>query len=490
MIMRKRSGRSFRRLVVWCILGVLGILQLIVLPRLVLGPPAITASLNTIPLTYHYDPIYSTVHCIGETFSTGSDDSSWKYRSCEYKNICIDLVDKDYVLFVSPQDPKLHQTLSKSSYSSTSLLHQNLTVSLSSVNPRWTGEAAHKHLNPNAVAWHPKIIAKPPEAYYMLPESTVLVPFVSMGGHNKGHMLWDDFFPIYTLLTSFGLLSGEDKFSPLLLRTVLQTPLYGTCDIQKKKTKKCHDNYRQLLPLLGIDPATMSTLQDMRFASTTTSDTSIRYVCAAHGAAGIGMLNDHGAHDHGWDMGDRGATIPHTIGRGPLFFQFRQFMVQNLLGSSTSIAKAQKPKVVLSIHSSTDLGRDLDFVNAISNLKKNFGAIADIQAVEFAQMSLVEQVVLARSSSIFVTVCGGGAFTATFLPRGASLILYYDDRGGAKFTNNRLVPTNTPARLDWDLWHNAATHLRVHWLTLQELNTPQGLQSLMQLVKYELDRLS
>jgi hypothetical protein len=36
-----------------------------------------------------------------------------------------------------------------------------------------------------------------------------------------------------------------------------------------------------------------------------------------------------------------------------------------------------------------------------------------------------------------VTVCGGGAVTATFLPLGSSVVLYYVENGGVQ--NNRCV---------------------------------------------------
>ena len=57
------------------------------------------------------------------------------------------------------------------------------------------------------------------------------------------------------------------------------------------------------------------------------------------------------------------------------------------------------------------------------------------------------------------TVGGGGAVTAMFASRGASVFVYYSETDGQR--DNR--HTNEPARLDWDLL-NAMSYLRVHWL--------------------------
>jgi hypothetical protein len=79
-----------------------------------------------------------------------------------------------------------------------------------------------------------------------------------------------------------------------------------------------------------------------------------------------------------------------------------------------------------------------------------------------SQLSLRDQAEITSQAAIFVTAVGGGAMTATFLRRGASLILFYEAKGGRR--GNR--ETGKPARLDWDLL-NHASHLRVHWLPIE-----------------------
>jgi hypothetical protein len=74
--------------------------------------------------------------------------------------------------------------------------------------------------------------------------------------------------------------------------------------------------------------------------------------------------------------------------------------------------------------------------------------------------------------------------TATFLPRGSSLIVYYNHTGGLDF--DTLKSNGSPARLDWDLLNNAA-HLRVHWLPITEsMNEGSELELFVRLVQHEL----
>jgi hypothetical protein len=78
---------------------------------------------------------------------------------------------------------------------------------------------------------------------------------------------------------------------------------------------------------------------------------------------------------------------------------------------------------------------------------------------------------LASQSTIFVSAAGGGTFPAFFLPKGASLILYGDDK----------------MYLDFDL-HNNHGQIRVHWLSLSSIKNDTNI--LVELIRDELCRLS
>lgn len=278
----------------------------------------------------------------------------------------------------------------------------------------------------------------------------------------------------------------------LLMRYVLPGDgMWATCDASLLKQEQCKTMFDKFLPLMGVSQSD----NDHSVKFTTNRDPVLRetvpdrsnYVCAKQAVAGIGMLTDHGTKLHGWETSDY--KYMHNHGRGGVFWEFRQFMIRNLYhlqeGSPPPAQQVQGPpyKITFSIKSSQSLMRGMSFARQIGMVKSAFASDrqVQVQSIEVKNMTVEEQVRVAAESSIFVSVCGGGAVTATFLPRGASLLLYYDPVGGAQ--NNR--HTQTPAWLDWDMFNNAA-YLRTHWLPTRTMNGRDDLQLLIQLIRHEL----
>lgn len=166
-------------------------------------------------------------------------------------------------------------------------------------------------------------------------------------------------------------------------------------------------------------------------------------------------------------------------------------MVQNMGFPLELPPPAGKQKITFSTHSSRGFERSLGFENQIAAVRKalqssttSSGSQVTVQNITMRNLSLEDQIQVALESAIFVTVCGGGAVTATFLPPGSTLIIYYAEDGGFDFWEYNY--TYTPARLDWDLLANAA-HLKVHWLPMKSMETIGDLKVLEQLVLHELD---
>jgi hypothetical protein len=194
------------------------------------------------------------------------------------------------------------------------------------------------------------------------------------------------------------------------------------------------------------------------------------------------MLTDHGLKDHGWLPNNAETSVQNTA-KGPLLYHFRNFILHNL-GLPVIPPPSNHLNIVLSAHSSADGPRDVTFENQQSILKKAFPS-ANVPIVQLSELGVREQIELvSQETTIFVTACGGGSMTATFLPRGATLILYYQQTGGFDFTTFNM--TGGPAYLHLDLFNNAA-YLQVHWLPIERMNTPKGLQALMYLIRHELD---
>jgi hypothetical protein len=218
--------------------------------------------------------------------------------------------------------------------------------------------------------------------YYALPDDTVWMPFHSMNGANPGHLVWDDFLPMYTLLDMFQLLpSLREKQRALLLpmRQVLARTavdengqeqqlrgLWASCDVRPEKKQECQQMMTKFMPLLvGKDyPYQFSSTQDFQLVSKNSRPT-VDLVCAKHGVAGIASLTDHGVNKlHGWVEEDYMTT--HNHGRGGSLYAFRNFMMQNMgMETKPVLPAAGGHRIVFSQNSSDIYIRKMDFETQI-----------------------------------------------------------------------------------------------------------------------------
>jgi hypothetical protein len=456
---------------------------------------------NGVPFYFRSKLPQSTVHCVGdnnygvENFSNDILSSkshqidAWKYRSCEYTHLCMDVQKHEYVLFGSQVPTN----------------NESITVAIGGINPRW---GQHQGFDKGIwkVQWSPRVVpmdnTNPWKSlgYYELDPQYTLVPFHSFAAHNVGHLMWDDLYPIFSLLSLFGRGNGT-KLLPLRYQLPNKQQLYGSCDIRKNKRLQCANNFVKFWPLMGVDPLTFSTFQQVRVQIDPARVHSPLF-CARTALAGLGMLTDHGERDHGWMMDEglekngtvsstpqlRDSTPPHNWGRGQNFLSFRNFMVQNILGDSPPTTRVTTLRVLFSLESSRDWDRRRTFDAQMDYLRQRLLETPDtrleISSVRLWQMSLSEQIDALIHTDIFISTCGGGSVSASFLPPGASLIVYYNATGGFDFSSYQL--TGQPARLDWDLFNNLP-HLRVHWLPVNDMDEETHLELLWRLIEHEME---
>jgi len=428
---------------------------------------------------------HSNVHCIGENFSK----DSWKYRSCQFQNLCFDMQNQSFVLFTSPEQSRLEEALRDANLTEVDVsFSMNTTVSIGGLNMKWS-ESDTSHME-----WFPRLVHTTgdieKEGYYSFVNDVVLTPFHSLGGFNPGHLVWDDFLPIYTLLTMFQLLDKD----LVLMRYKPKFWQWASCDRRwnSGRDPHCKNILKKFLPLIGQDLDRMTTQENVNMTWSQDKSANVnasRYVCAANGVAGMGMITDHGGKLHGWDKADYKVT--QNIGRGGVLYEFRNWMMNNIdVAPHKAISKAPY-KVVFNVHSSSTSIRSVHFNDHIKIVKERIGLKydVDVQVVTMSHLSLVEQVDLVSGATILVTMCGGGAVTSMFLPKGASLFVFFneDERSGTG---------NAMPRLDWDLLNNLS-HIRTHWLprpqrfgTKYEGPRAADFEAFARLVEHELDVVS
>ena len=454
---------------------------------------AADGSFNGSPVYFRKDQINieTLSHCVGENYQ---EETSWQKKSCEFSDFfCFDTETKDYVVFDRAENEKMYkhaesqpsidisQSYLKKSYSKAN------TVSLGGINLKWGNEVSR-------LEWFPEIrILKDDESisYYELPENIVLVPFHSMNGGNPGHLVWDDFLPVYNLLSMFQLTNKSKEL--MLMRYVLKGEkaddsrgLWASCDWNDEKKLLCNKMFKKFLPLMlrpNLIRDELATTEKFDFQLNGKNENKSTLVCARHGVAGIGALTDHGTSKlHGWEDRDYETTQNH--GRGGLMYEFRNFMLSNM-GIPIELNHQPPFRVVFSENSSNIGHRNFDFSRQKELLKQGFHpSYVSVESYVFSEMSLKEQLEVSSQASIFITSCGGGAVTSMFMPRGSSVIMYYLEDGGV--IGNKL--TGKPARLDWDLFNNLA-YLKVHWLPAGTMKTDSDINALFSLIQHELEGL-
>ena len=398
---------------------------------------------------------HSSVQCVGDNFEA----DSWTHRSCSFRHLCFDTEKREFLIFKSPL-----QTISRSSRNFTHFSGDmdNNSVALGGLNKKWNWDER----GIPRLRWFPKVLdSSELHGYYELPSNVVLIPFHSFAGFNPGHLLWDDFLPIYTLLRIFQLPLKQ----LLLMRIQLDgEPLWASCEFNKGE---CLKMYAKFSPLMGVNVATN---RDFDF-TTFGHEQQSKLVCARQAAAGIGRLTDHGTKEHGWEPDDY--QVMHNSGRGPLLWDFRNYMINNL--GLEPERRPARTRIVFSTNSSKAFIRRFDFNPHIAALKEAFPDVL-VETVVLSKCSLEEQVRLMSKTTIFVSAVGGSAVTATFLPQGATLILYYLENDGVQYG----APTGLPARLDWDIFNNMG-YIRTHWLPGRQINRTVGL--FVDLIRQELE---
>jgi hypothetical protein len=405
---------------------------------------------------------------------------------------CFNTTSQRFVMFQTLRERLLsvYGARNRFMHTSTTMLRRGSnrtnSVALGGINQKWNYDGIAR------LEWIPdiRVIGSSNEtlSYYELPSDVVLIPYHSLNAANPGHLVWDDFLPMYTLLVMFQLLDRD----VLPLRMQLQDGrrgLWASCDFTDEKRSACQAMMDKFGPLLlGADsPYRLTSNADYSF-QTRGGPARSELVCAPHAVAGMGSLTDHGPDkSHGWEERDYGSA--HNHGRGGLLYDFRNYLLENVglppaPAQIPALSTSGRPthRIVFSIKSSDIMARHMDFASQIEQVRRRFPD-AIVESYIFKELSLREQLEIAGTTSVYVSLCGGGAVTAMFLPRGSSVVLYYGEDMG--FTSSG-KPSGTPALLDWDLF-NSMSHLRVHWLPRNTMNGVADERALTELIQHELD---
>lgn len=397
-------------------------------------------------------------------------ETMYAVRSCRYRNLCYSFVDKKFVLHMSPAESDWQRNWTQfwdSQRNATTFfgyLSDDGNRSAVSLSPTRSGvvESGGK--------FQPQWKNQPdiPKTYFMLPQNYVWVPFMANIIFNPGHLLMDNFLPIYNLLSIFDL---TEKVRLMMT------------NMQKQNHKEYRRNFgmvQKFLPLMGQNPKYFG-FHQWNITDPNSLDESdhinVSWICFSNAAAGTRGLADHrffgvASSAHGqqpWDY----QTV-RNVGRGPILWSFRNYMLANLgINESMPTHLSGRNQITFSILSSRNTRKTAFTAQRQKFTQEN----VSLTVAHLSDMTLMEQVQLALHTRVWISAAGGSNLMAIFLPRGATAVVYYGKNShGGEF-------------LDWDLLHNLG-HIRVHWMPLSGMNDPLHLDQLYRLVRRELGRSS
>jgi len=196
-------------------------------------------------------------------------------------------------------------------------------------------------------------------------------------------------------------------------------------------------------------------------ASLNTAPPDADYVLLEHVLAGTGRL------------GFSGCENECSIGRGPQWFRFRKFVLQNIWGPSGGFTLADAtPAGYITFSLSGQSSRpDLvwHFEQEIQLARQIYGEAA-VRVVDMAKFSLKEQSQIAADSAVYITNHGGVGATSVFVPDGASVIVYWHK-------NDRFEPN----------YYESAGYFHVNWIGVKDR---VHVNATMALIDAEIERVA
>jgi hypothetical protein len=378
--------------------------------------------------------------------------------------------------------------------------------------------------------------------YYRLPSNRVWIPIFVKPTTNAMSLLMDNLLPLFNLMAMFGWDDDNDNNNDnnnntkSLLVTILNgqpsSPIQATTtttttngtkhdnggdDDEEKCGQDCLQTMAQALSWMGakmvttnlvaspIPPPRQRHSQQQLQSFPTNQGVTIshdkntrrrRMICASQGAAGIGMLTDHGLSRHGLSAKDY-STIRNT-GRGPLLYKFRNYILKHVLPqpqqhqqqqqqqpqdqSTDRRQKASSPPFTITVAlndepgtvTSTLMAQALQSGFQKQDDNQQHHSLVTIQTLPLAPLEQhLDATVIQKQaiqSQVWVTRAGDGSWPAFFLPRDATLVLLYDEMETVK--DGKKQQQRKPAMHHFDLW-NHASHLKVHWFSIQSILLPK-----------------
>lgn len=327
---------------------------------------------------------YSKFYCIGGRGRLGAQND----RSCRFQNLCYKPSTNAWVFYQDPAE-SLVVLLDKGQILS-EFPEQFLNLR-SMGNPQ------------DAQWWSPSIVkdAQGIPAESFSPRSDPLKPDVNLLYHphypsNMGHVIGDDLFPLFNLMSSFGMLVPNANL-------ILSRDCSKIFANNPKKAGQCDFFLKMLTPgLSSKQPYLAATASDFAERVTGKSGSSTDLVCFEQLLAGNGP----------WGF-------QQSLGKAPAWWSYHAFYLSNLGINPNRTPK--KHRITVSIKKGKRGLANND--ELVAYLRKEFPSY-EIDALELKSLGgWKAELEYLLDTTVLITPCGGVSMSAMFLPHNSAMII-------------------------------------------------------------------
>ena len=456
---------------------------------------------ETLPLPKPFDPFldiafeavdgapeYSSVHCVAtgtRDIHLQSDADSYNgrrpnfvSRTCHYRNLYYRISDQSFHYYASPSEVRAREEAISAGNLSASELISRTEVSLGHASEHFEPKRLSKfHITP----WKPEFHSSWNGSTTAISRATANTPadaafllYQPFHSQNIGHFVWDDLLSLFSMMDLFDMAEGSVQPIPLFVelpdkhsRTNYNGPdnQWRCSPSNHLKWKNCVKVYRKLFPQLfgfatdcsgdvlrtgnwlrGEESIGVWRYQAKEACATTRPNLAPPdndYILLPQVLAGTGRLNFFGCE------GDC------SVGRGPQFYRFRNYLLRHLFGPGKACRMDQEESPAGYITFSLPIASSRPdqvymFEQEIAWARAKYGHDM-VKVVDMASIPMQDQADLVRNSAVFLTNHGGGGVVSIFLSKNAGvLVFWHADR---RFEHN---------------FYESAGYFRTTWVGVEE----------------------
>jgi hypothetical protein len=388
---------------------------------------------------------YSSYHCVSAVGSNDQpDDVRFLSRTCKFTNLYYKPHDATFHYYPSPAEVSLY----RNNQDAALILQEEMTISLGHVLQK---DSKSIDTVPPFTKWSPIIHVNdsPPTDFAKIvsPDQSLFLLYHPFYSFNFGHFIWDDLLGLFSMMDIFSMTDDELVSHQTIIPLMVEFPgqdSYHRCQAQLQgihmngRWDQCAKMYQKLFPSLlrsethstGDILRTNTWLKGMDNVGYWVNSRSVQdrvdekdwnkmipnvsHVLMPSALAGMGRL------------GQMSCAADCTIGRASQLASFREFLRRNVLWLDYEEMAKHDPVGYITFSLPIGSSRPTAvtfFENVIPVAQEMFG-IDKVKVVNFSNMTIREQALIAMDTAVLFSYHGGGSATSVFLPKDASILLY------------------------------------------------------------------